>query len=190
MYFLIAATNFISFKYKINIIKGLIDRSYKICSSYQKIHEEFQKVTTLLLSNGCPRGIIDRHIKTYLNRKHKPLNENASEIRKSKFAIFCLPFIGEASQQIEKEIKYFLENKIKANFSLRMNHNYQQLETYSEIRTNRLYYISLGQCINFNARVEKPILDWKNMTRLHLEKAMLQIIYGKIQTTQSTFTIH
>ena len=28
------------------------------------------------------------------------------------------------------------------------------------------------------------------MTRLHLEKAMFQIIYGKIQTTQSTFTIH
>ena len=28
------------------------------------------------------------------------------------------------------------------------------------------------------------------MTRLHWKKAMLQIIYGKIQTTQSTFTIH
>ena len=37
--------------------------------------------------------------------------------------MFCLPFIGEASQQIEKEIKHFLENKIKANFSLRMNHS-------------------------------------------------------------------
>ena len=115
--------SFIPFKYKINIIKCLIDRSYKICNSYQKIHEEFQKVTTLLLNNGYPRGIIDRHIKTYLNRKHKPLNENASEIRKSKFAIFCLLFIGEASQQIEKEIKHFLENKIKANFCLRMNHS-------------------------------------------------------------------
>ena len=33
--------SFIPFKYKINIIKCLIDRSYKICNSYQKIHEEF-----------------------------------------------------------------------------------------------------------------------------------------------------
>ena len=34
---------------------------------------------------------ISLYNKTYLNRKHKPLNENASEIRKSKFAIFvCL----------------------------------------------------------------------------------------------------
>ena len=30
---------------------------------------------------------------------------------------------SEALQQIEKEIKQFLENKIKANFSLRMNHS-------------------------------------------------------------------
>ena len=83
----------------------------------------FDDSTTLSLNNDYSRGIIDRHIKTYLSRKHKLLNENASEIRKSKFAIFCLPFIGEASQQIEKEIKQFLENKIKANFSLRMNHS-------------------------------------------------------------------
>ena len=115
--------SFIPFKYKINIIKCLIDRTYKICNSYQKIHKEFQKVTTLLLNNGYPRGIIDRHIKMYLNRKHKPLNKNASEIRKSKFATFCLPFIGKASQQIEKEIRHFLKNKIKAKFSLRMNHS-------------------------------------------------------------------
>ena len=79
-------------------------------NSYQKIHEEFQKVITLLLNNGYPRGIIDRHIEMYLNRKHKPLNKNASETRKSKIVIFCLPFIGEALQQIEKEIKHFLEN--------------------------------------------------------------------------------
>ena len=103
--------SFIPFKYKINIIKCLIDRTYKICNSYQKIHKEFQKVTTLLLNNGYPRGIIDRHIKMYLNRKHKPLNKNASEIRKSKFATFCLPFIGKASQQIEKEIRHFLKIK-------------------------------------------------------------------------------
>ena len=59
----------------------------------------------------------------YLDRKHQPLNGNASEIRKFKFAIFCLPFIGETLQQIEKEIKHFLEHKIKAKFSLRMNHS-------------------------------------------------------------------
>ena len=88
--------SFILFEYKINIIKCLFDRSYKICNSYQKIHEEFQKVTTLLLNNGYPREIIDRHIKTYLDKKHLPLNGNASDIGKSKFAIFCLPFIGEA----------------------------------------------------------------------------------------------
>ena len=47
--------SFIPFKYKINISKCLIDRSYKICNSYKKkIHEEFQEVTTLLLNNGYP----------------------------------------------------------------------------------------------------------------------------------------
>ena len=44
--------SFIPFKCKINIIKSLVDTSYKICSSYQKIHKEFRKVTTLLLNNG------------------------------------------------------------------------------------------------------------------------------------------
>ena len=46
-----------------------------------------------------------------------------AKLEKTKFTIFCLLFIGEASRQIEKEIKHFLENKIKANFRLRMNHS-------------------------------------------------------------------
>ena len=41
---------------------------------------------------------------------------------KSKFATFCLPFIGKTSRQIKKEIEHFLENKIKAKFSFPMNH--------------------------------------------------------------------
>ena len=70
------------------------------------MHKEFQKVTTLLLNIGHSQGIIDKNLKTYLNKRHQPLNGNASKIKKSKFAIFCLPFIGETSQQIEKKIKH------------------------------------------------------------------------------------
>ena len=88
--------SFISLKYKINIIECLTDKSYKICNSYHKVHEEFQKVTTCLLNNGCPRRITSRHRKTYLNKKSQPLNGNASENRKFKSAIFGLPFIEDA----------------------------------------------------------------------------------------------
>ena len=99
--------SFIPFKYKINIIKCLIDRSYKICNSYQKIHEEFQKVTTLLLNNGYPRGIIDRHIKTYLNRKHKPLNENARELENPSLLFFVYLSSEKHRNKLRKKSNLF-----------------------------------------------------------------------------------
>ena len=55
----------------------------------------------------------------YPNKKNQPLNGNASKIRKSKFAAFCLTVIKKVSQQIEKEVKHFLENEIKANLAFR-----------------------------------------------------------------------
>ena len=99
--------SFIPFKYKINMIKFLIDRNHKICSSYQKIHNKFLKVLPLLLNKGYPRGIIGKHIKTYLNKKHQPLYQNRSETGKSKFAIFYLTYMGKHHSNLKKKLNSF-----------------------------------------------------------------------------------
>ena len=41
-------------KYKINLVRNLLHRAYKTCSSYSLIHEDFKMISTMLEKNGCP----------------------------------------------------------------------------------------------------------------------------------------
>ncbi len=49
-------------KYKINLIKCLLDRIWKICSDYELINIEIIKLKQILLNNDYPLSIIDDEI--------------------------------------------------------------------------------------------------------------------------------
>ena len=117
--------SFIPTRYKINLITCLIDRAYKICNSYQAIHQEFQNITKRLLKNGYPQRVIDNVIRKYLNNKHAPTTDRDESVDEnpSKLVFFKLPFLGDTSYHIEKELKSFLQNKVNVNFKLIMTHS-------------------------------------------------------------------
>ena len=60
-----------------NLVFGLLDRYYKIASTYNAIHNEFMKIKSMLIKNGYPKTYRDRCIMKYLNKIHEvPINSS------------------------------------------------------------------------------------------------------------------
>ena len=68
--------------YKIGLIKCLIHRAFKISSSYIILHNELEKIKTLLQKNMYPKSIIDNQIKTFLDKEFTVDSGATSEKKK------------------------------------------------------------------------------------------------------------
>ena len=55
--------------YKIGLVRCLINRAFKISSSYIVFHNELEKVKILLQRNMYPKGVINNQIKTILDKQ-------------------------------------------------------------------------------------------------------------------------
>ena len=100
---LLRYTSFTSLFYKIGLIKCLIDWAYKINNIWPGCHEDVCKIKDVLKSNSYPPFILDKIIKTYMNKIHYNHNKVFSEINKLRY--FKLPYIGKYSEQVQKEKK-------------------------------------------------------------------------------------
>ena len=63
--------SFCSKKRKVNLIKTLYHRAYKICSK-ELIHSEVENIKEILIKNGYPKDLIKRVIKSNHNNLNKP----------------------------------------------------------------------------------------------------------------------
>ena len=63
-------TSFVPYRYKHNLVKSLLQRAYKIGSSYKLIHSDFMRIKDMLAKNGYPRTLVDNCIRGFLNFKH------------------------------------------------------------------------------------------------------------------------
>ena len=61
--------SFISFSYKISLIKCLIDRLFKICNNWKPFHNDIENIKSNLIKNAYPPFLIDNVIKKYLDYK-------------------------------------------------------------------------------------------------------------------------
>ena len=59
--------SFISFSYKVSLIKCLIDRSFKICNNWISIHNDIENIKSNLIKNAYPPFLIRKVIKKYLD---------------------------------------------------------------------------------------------------------------------------
>ena len=56
-------------RFKINLINCLLDRCYRICSSYEIICDKFEQIKTMLLRYGYPKYVLDKCMREFFNRK-------------------------------------------------------------------------------------------------------------------------
>ena len=98
-------------KYKINLIRTLTYRCYRICSSASLLQSALDDLRKLLLQNGYPHVIIAYNVNDVLNRnrnRNKP-NSPVSTVPK-KDIIILLPYLGLESNQISKRLKSCVYN--------------------------------------------------------------------------------
>ena len=93
-------------KYKLSCIYTLLHRAFELSSSYQAFHNEVIFLTKYFKDNYYPTKIINRMIKSFLNRKYVCRQELYS-VPKLKLYI-KLPFIGKQTLNLIKELKLLL----------------------------------------------------------------------------------
>ena len=97
--------SFIPFSFKRGLIYTLLDRYFKICSSYYLFHAEVVKLKTFLINNGYPKNFLDRCTCSFLNRIFAPTNTNTNTDTTNKNSIyFSIPFTGKHALQLRTQL--------------------------------------------------------------------------------------
>lgn len=112
-------TNFNSytwFKYKIGLVKSMIDRIFKINNTKEGFDKDIKYAKFILQKNGFPAGIIDRNVNNYLENTANTVT--TASINECKY--FKLPFIGDISKHAENKIKQLLNQYCKVGSSIRI----------------------------------------------------------------------
>ena len=110
-------------KYKRSLVSCLLDRAYRICNSYKAMHIDFEIITDILFRNGYPLPFIQNPICRFLNNKHSDLDLLKKMDKQATCLILRLPFIGNTSLHIEKELKSFFRRQLSGKFSLNVVHD-------------------------------------------------------------------
>ena len=92
-------------KYKINLIRSLTYRYYRLCSSGSLLQSALNDLRKLLLQNGYPRGIINYHINDVLNKNRQHQHSNPVSTVPKKGIVILLPYLGLQSNQVAKRPK-------------------------------------------------------------------------------------
>lgn len=106
-------TNWHSFtprKYKINLIKTLLNRAYNICSNEVLFKSDYEVIKQNLIKNLYPPSLIDSVFKNFIKNKSLPSSSNnktptpATTVDK-KIVLLILPFHGNISDKFERSLK-------------------------------------------------------------------------------------
>jgi len=128
-------------QYTKSVKQSLLHRSYQICSSYQLIHKEFQHIKSCFLSNGYPDWFIDKQIKIFLNKRYKNTpsknkQERTTDIRR---ILLYMPYLGETSVQLEKELRNFFRKYLKKLTQLTLIHRTHTIEDYFKYKDKQAH---------------------------------------------------
>ena len=126
-------------RYKLGVIKTLLHRAYKICSSYESLHVEMEWIRQLLTNNNFPINVIDGEIGKFLDRKASPDTNTTAE--GSTISLFYRNQMSSQYKQEEENFKKIISdyitptdanNKIQFNFFIRI----RNCETFSSKLTS------------------------------------------------------
>ena len=126
-------SSFTPFRYKIGLIKTLIDRTFKINSSWSSFHNDIIKVKTTLQKNEFPPSLIDKCIKSHVNKYFKHDDSSPSEtneVEKASPRYYKLPYIGMFSSTTEKKLFTIIKRYCKADVIIKLVFTPLKISTY------------------------------------------------------------
>ena len=141
--------------YKINLIKSLLDRAWKICSNYELFHLEVLSMKENLKKNNYPCSVIDRTIKEFLDKKYRPVGEEMQEEKRKVYLV--LPYFNSGVEDFSRKLTCLvLKYYPKVNFRVVFTCPYTlgkmfpfKEKTPKELRSLIVYKIKCSNCPQF-----------------------------------------
>ena len=181
--------SFAPFEYKLRRIKTLLDRIFKISSSWNIFDMENNQLIKTLLRNLYPKRLIDKCIKMYLDNKYvKDNKQHSIEIKEIKYV--TLPYIGKFSDFAKKKINKLISKFCNQNLQIRLVFNTCKLKSYFSNK-DRLpnmftsFVIYHFQCTGCNsAYVGRTHVHYDTRCEQHLKTDVNSSIYKHINAKQ------
>ena len=143
-------------KYKINLIRTLTFRCFRICSSPSLLSSSLDELRKLLLQNRYPSGVLNYNINDVLNRQQNRPKQPITTVPK-KEVLLILPYLGLQSRILTKQVRACI-NKFYGCFDLRVvfqsTHRIKSLFPYKDRLTRAqmsrvVYKASCWECQEF-----------------------------------------
>jgi len=144
--------SFTPYIYKINSIKTLITRAYNLCSNWAAFHQELLFLKNFFTTNGYPLQLFDKITKTFLHNKFSNQQTVCTVKRDHKYV--KLPYLGDLSYEIRKQLKTLLRNnypQIKFTFVFSNTNTIakfmkQPMNYSSDLCSNVVYLFTCPSC--------------------------------------------
>ena len=140
--------SFVPDSYKYGLYKKLIDRMYRINSTWTSFDIDLKSLKQVLPKNQYPLSIINNVIKTYLQNAINKTNTGSTSVEMPNIErrYFELPFMGMYSKviqnKIEKICKRFCKNvKVKLVFtSDKLSQTFSYKDSYPSVLDSKVVY--------------------------------------------------
>ena len=109
--------SFIPTTFKINAIRTLLNRAYRVCTSYSLLHSEFEYLRKYFVENGYTASIIDREIRKFLDALYQ--TPMAGDKNTTDYKYLSIPYFGRKSTKLKREILELVK-KYYPDFSLKI----------------------------------------------------------------------
>jgi len=100
--------SFISYSYKVGLIRSLVDRAYKINNTWPGLHEDIIKLMDILKKNLFLAYLIERVVNRYVTRTLSNHSPRVS-LPSSPTFYFKLPYIGHFSVVTQKKVRHLIK---------------------------------------------------------------------------------
>lgn len=95
--------------YKKSIIKTLVNRALKYCSTWDSLHQEFNRIKQVLSNNQFPQAIVEQIINKAVNKHISPENNNSD----SKIQLFVRLTSIDKFKQDKKQLRSIVKQHVK-----------------------------------------------------------------------------
>ena len=137
--------------YKSSFVRTLVDRAFRINSSWKTVHLDFKRIKQNLQRNSFPIDFIDSRAKFYLDHK---IGDTKNKKFEKTTRYFKLPYIGRYSDYTNKKLVMIVENLCKQNIRIKLIFTPFKINTFfsskdsviSALKSNLVYNFSCAGC--------------------------------------------
>ena len=93
--------------HKRGLIETLLDRSFRLCSSYENFHRETETLKLIFKHNSYLQNCVNQCIKTFLNKLF--IKKDLTFMVSERELTFVLPYLGKLSLDLRTGLRRTIE---------------------------------------------------------------------------------